>query len=45
MAKAAHGATPALVNALVDEARGALDPAVLEPEAAAALAWRSPTWW
>jgi geranylgeranyl diphosphate synthase type I len=33
----AHGATPALVNALVDEAREALDPARLDPVAAAAL--------
>jgi len=33
----AHGATPALVNALVDEARDALDRAVLDPEAVAAL--------
>lgn len=33
----AHGATPALVNALIDEARDALDPAVLDPEAVAAL--------
>ena len=33
----AHGATPALVNALVDEARGSLDPAVLDAEAVAAL--------
>ncbi|MGZ5327971.1 MAG: polyprenyl synthetase family protein [Actinomycetota bacterium] len=36
-AEGAHGATPALVNALVDEARDALDPAVLDPEAVAAL--------
>jgi geranylgeranyl diphosphate synthase type I len=33
----AHGATPGLVNALVDEARDALDRAVLDPEAVAAL--------
>lgn len=33
----AHGATPALVNALVDEARAALDPRVLDPEAVATL--------
>ena len=33
----AHGATPALVNALVEEARSALAPPVLHPEAVAAL--------
>jgi len=33
----AHGATSASVNALVDEARAALDPAVLDPEAIGAL--------
>jgi geranylgeranyl diphosphate synthase, type I len=33
----AHGATPALVNALVGEACDALDPAVLDAEAVAAL--------
>lgn len=33
----AHGATPAMVNALVREGRAALDPAVLDPEAVASL--------
>jgi len=33
----AHGATPSLVAALVDEGRAALDPTLLDPEAVAAL--------
>jgi geranylgeranyl diphosphate synthase, type I len=33
----AHGATPSLVNALIDEACDALDPVVLDPEAVVAL--------